>query len=98
LCADSAAGELMTDPTTAGAQSECCPTREDLAAFLDGAVDSGERKRMITHLACCERCYEVFAGVARMLSEADGLIPVRLIEAQEVAIKATLGERDQDNQ
>lgn len=49
---------------------ETCPSLEDLAAFLDGRLSGYERNRVVTHLADCPRCYEVFAEAARFqLSE-----------------------------
>lgn len=49
---------------------ETCPSLEDLAAFLDGRLSGDERNRVVTHLADCPRCYEVFTEAARFqLSE-----------------------------
>jgi hypothetical protein len=45
-----------------------CPTEEEIAAFFDCMAATGERRRIVAHLARCESCYEVFAGAARALS------------------------------
>jgi hypothetical protein len=45
--------------------TDTCPSLEDLAAFLDGKLSGDERARVVTHLADCPRCYEVFAESAR---------------------------------
>lgn len=40
-----------------------CPSSEDLAAFVDGRLQGLQRERILEHLASCEDCYQVFAGV-----------------------------------
>ncbi len=40
-----------------------CPSAEDLAAFVDGRLQGLQRERILEHLASCEDCYQVFAGV-----------------------------------
>jgi hypothetical protein len=54
-----------------------CPTDEDLAAFLDATLAANQRQRITVHLASCERCYEVFAGAADVLSELGQATPDR---------------------
>lgn len=44
---------------------EGCPDLEDIAALVEGTLDSGERARLLQHLAGCPDCYEIFAGAAR---------------------------------
>jgi predicted anti-sigma-YlaC factor YlaD len=57
----------MTTPDTSTVLA-LCPTSEDIAAFLDGTAGR-ERTRLASHLADCESCYELFAGVAHFLGE-----------------------------
>jgi Putative zinc-finger len=45
-----------------------CPDLEDIAAFLDGTLPVAGRARLIRHLNRCERCYELYAGAADILS------------------------------
>jgi hypothetical protein len=51
--------------------TEICPSLEDLAAFLDGRLSGDERARVVTHLADCPSCYEVFAEAARYQLEEE---------------------------
>ncbi len=55
----------MSDQPT----SPACPTLEDLAAFVDGRLEAGEREAMVTHVSECERCYEVYAETLRFQEE-----------------------------
>jgi anti-sigma factor RsiW len=57
----------MTDPEAQRCQQPC-PAEAEIAAFVGGMVDAGERRRIVAHLASCERCYAVFAGAAHVLS------------------------------
>jgi hypothetical protein len=66
-------GDTMTNRETQRFAS--CPTAEQIAAFLDGAVAAGERRRILVHLASCESCYEVLAGSAHVLSWLAGAMP-----------------------
>ncbi len=42
-----------------------CPDLEELAAYVDGTLDAEQRARVTAHLAACDDCFEMFAGVAR---------------------------------
>jgi hypothetical protein len=50
-----------------------CPDLEDIAAFLDGTLPVPGRARLMRHLNRCERCYEIYAGAADILSETGQL-------------------------
>jgi predicted anti-sigma-YlaC factor YlaD len=50
-----------------------CPTDEELAAFLDGMLSESERARVVAHLADCESCYEIFAGVVHFQQDSASL-------------------------
>jgi putative zinc finger protein len=47
-----------------------CPTDEELAAFVDGTLEAGDRARVVEHLAGCERCYQVVSGVLQFEEES----------------------------
>ncbi len=42
-----------------------CPSDEELAAYIDGALDKEEGDRVTEHLLSCERCYEIYAETVR---------------------------------
>lgn len=44
---------------------------EEIAAYLDGCLDGGDRERVTLHLAECNDCYELFAETARFLRDED---------------------------
>lgn len=46
-----------------------CPSSEELAAFIDGRREGPARERIVEHLASCEDCYAVFAGVVDFQNE-----------------------------
>jgi hypothetical protein len=46
-----------------------CPNPEALAAFIDGRLAGAERRRLVEHLAACERCFETAVGVVEFLDE-----------------------------
>ena len=46
----------MTDRTAAEADLRCIEVAEALSAYLDGAVDEDERRRIDSHLAGCPGC------------------------------------------
>ena len=45
-------------------QPSPCPSAEELAAFLDGTLDTGRRSAVLAHVADCPDCTEVLAGAA----------------------------------
>lgn len=45
--------------------SRHCPDAELLAASVDGMLSSEEQDRVMSHVAVCEACYEVFTGTLR---------------------------------
>src|SRR5687767_2308900 len=51
------------------AHKDLCPDAEDLAALADGRLQSAERARLEAHLADCDRCRPVFAGLAELREE-----------------------------
>lgn len=48
-----------------------CPSPEDLAAFVDGAVTAEERARMVAHLDACEVCFDTVAAAAAVVEELE---------------------------
>lgn len=48
-----------------------CPSAEDLAAYIDGALDNANAGRMTAHLADCEDCYAVYSETLRFLLESE---------------------------
>lgn len=50
---------------TKSRQSGNCPSDEELAAYIDGALDEGEAARIAEHLVSCERCYEIYSETLR---------------------------------
>lgn len=56
-----------TDPPIIGS----CPTAEDLAAYIDGALDWKESEEVTRHLADCEDCYAVYSGAVRFQLDSE---------------------------
>lgn len=57
-----------------------CPTAEDLACYIDGALSPEEAARITEHLASCENCFEVYSEVVRFQLESapeadDNVVP-----------------------
>lgn len=48
--------------------SQHCPDVALLAASVDGMLSSEEQERVMSHVADCEACYEVFTGTLRFRS------------------------------
>jgi hypothetical protein len=48
-----------------------CPTAEDLAAYIDGALDWKEAAEITRHLADCEDCYAVYSGAVRFQLDSE---------------------------
>src|SRR5882724_10892282 len=48
-----------------------CPTAEDLAAYIDGALDWKEAEEVTRHLADCEDCYAVYSGAVRFQLDSE---------------------------
>ena len=48
-----------------------CPTAEELACYIDGALSPQERARVAEHLASCESCFEVYSGVLQFQLESE---------------------------
>jgi hypothetical protein len=48
-----------------------CPTAEDLACYIDGALSPQEAARVTEHLASCESCFEVYSGVLEFQLESE---------------------------
>jgi putative zinc finger protein len=47
-----------------------CPTAEDLACYIDGALSPEEAARVTEHLASCESCFEVYSEVLQFQLES----------------------------
>jgi hypothetical protein len=50
-----------------------CPSNEELAAYIDGALDKEEAVRIAEHLVSCERCYEVYAETLRFQLDSESV-------------------------
>jgi putative zinc finger protein len=61
----------LAPTTTASPQAGTCPSAEDLAAYIDGALDKAEAGRITAHLADCEDCYAVYSETLRFLLESE---------------------------
>jgi hypothetical protein len=48
-----------------------CPTAEDLAAYIDGALDWKEAEAVTRHLADCEDCYAIYSGAVRFQLDSE---------------------------
>jgi hypothetical protein len=48
-----------------------CPTAEDLACYIDGALSPEEAARVTEHLASCESCFEVYSGALEFQLESE---------------------------
>src|SRR4029077_14334380 len=46
-----------------------CPSDEDLAAYIDGALDADEVERIAGHLVFCERCFEIYSETVQLQLE-----------------------------
>jgi hypothetical protein len=57
-------------PTPSG-PGESCPSAEDLAAYIDGALSPAEMKQVEAHVASCEDCYNVYLGAVQFQLEHD---------------------------
>ncbi len=58
--------------------SEPCPKSEDLSAWLDGEMSTGERARMDAHLAGCDACRVLLVDWRALRAEFRGLPDERL--------------------
>jgi len=50
--------------------SGTCPTAEELACYIDGALSPEEHARVAEHLASCESCFEIYSGVLEFQLES----------------------------
>ncbi|MBW8876101.1 MAG: zf-HC2 domain-containing protein [Acidobacteria bacterium] len=48
-----------------------CPSAEDLACYVDGALSPEEAARVTAHLASCESCFEVYSEVLQFQLESE---------------------------
>jgi hypothetical protein len=48
-----------------------CPSDEELAAYIDGALDKEEAARVAGHLVSCERCYEIYSETLRFQLDSE---------------------------
>jgi hypothetical protein len=58
-------------PTKSRLSGEC-PSDEELAAYIDGALDREEADRIAGHLVSCERCYEIYAETVQFQLDDPG--------------------------
>ena len=57
-------------PTNSRLSGEC-PSDEELAAYIDGALDEKEANRVAEHLVSCERCYEIYSETIQFQLQED---------------------------
>jgi hypothetical protein len=58
-----------------------CPSDEELAAYIDGALDKEETDRIEGHLVSCERCFEIYSETVQLQLEdkpAGEVVPFRI--------------------
>ena len=48
-----------------------CPSAEELACYIDGALSPEQRARVAEHLASCESCFEVYSEVLQFQLESE---------------------------
>jgi hypothetical protein len=58
--------------SSASSPEGSCPSLEELAAYIDRRLDSGEEARVAEHIASCERCLEIYAGSLEYLADEGG--------------------------
>ncbi len=63
--------------TAAGVPAGDCPAAGNLAAFVEGSLSNGERRRLEDHLADCEACQQALAVMARMPADEVRPVPAR---------------------
>lgn len=54
---------------------EACPTAEELAAFLEGALSPEATERVQRHIASCPDCYELYVDALHFELEAKKVLP-----------------------
>ena len=65
-----------TIQATPGTPDRCCPSLDDLAAFVDGRPGEGPPEALETHLLTCPACLEaVCAAAASGSGEQEGVSP-----------------------
>ena len=73
----------------------CEETESRLSDYLDGLLQPAERAALDAHVASCDRCAPLIAGVSELLSNLHGMeeleTPPRLVYA---ILDKTLGPRD----
>jgi len=47
------------------------PDLESLAAFAEGKLEEGERRRITVHLDGCEACYELLVESLHLMDESE---------------------------
>lgn len=57
---DTMIGKSLSKVKINHAPAESCPDAEHLAAFVDGVLASDEHQRVVSHIAACNECYELF--------------------------------------
>lgn len=60
---------LRANAARAGPAGPDCFDEETIAAVVDGALDPGERRAAIEHLAACARCRSAVASISRLLAD-----------------------------
>lgn len=59
----------------AGAGDGGHPTATEVAAYIDGHLASGARRRIAEHLTSCDDCFELYTGTLDCLGEIRGKLP-----------------------
>jgi hypothetical protein len=67
-CRDRSLGRVLSKALVTRTQKGQCPSLEDIAALVEGAVDSTRRDELMAHLAGCENCYRVFISTRELVS------------------------------
>ena len=67
----------MTEPST-----DNCPPAEDIAAFVDGAINSELRKLLIAHFDKCSLCYETLTGTLELQKEFPNIVGYKMADTE----------------
>lgn len=67
-----AVGPRDSKPLPLDLEEPPCPRAEELAAFVDGALEATDRRRVLAHLLDCHRCYAEFREVLTYRLERRG--------------------------
>lgn len=62
-------GQALARAIRETSRDEECPPLEDIAALIDGKLDTVKKDRLMEHLAHCDKCYETFSMSYELIKE-----------------------------